>query len=164
MLSEYGKELKEKQKLKDLYNLREVQFRNYVKEILASRAKERKDAASLLVKKLENRFDNVIFRLGFATSRLGARQLVSHGHFLVNERPVNIPSYQVKKGDAVKIAPKSSKKNFFQNISARFKKHKTPSWMELDIKNLEGKIIGEPSVEETALPIEMSAIFEYYSR
>jgi small subunit ribosomal protein S4 len=162
-LSEYGKELREKQKLKNWYNLKEAQFRKYVKEALLSRGKT-EDASSILVKNLESRLDNVIFRLGIASSRIQARQLVSHGHFLVNGRSVNFPSYRVRKGDVVKIKPQSLKKNVFQSLSLKLKKQKTPSWLMIDVKNLEGKITGAPSFEEAAPPVEISAIFEHYSR
>ena len=162
-LSEYGKELREKQKLKEWYNLRERQFRKYVKEVLGHRGKA-EDAADLLIKILESRLDNVIFRLGLAVSRAQARELVSHKHFLVNAKPVNIPSYQSKKNDIIKVKPKSLKKAAFQNLSATLKKQKLPSWLVLNIENLEGKVTGEPSYEEVAPPVEISAIFEFYSR
>lgn len=162
-LSEYGKELKEKQKLKNWYNLKEKQFRKYVKEVLEARGRI-EDTELLLTKILESRLDNVVFRLGFAVSRTAARQMISHRHFLVNSRPVNIPSYLVKKGDKIKISPKSSKKTIFRNISTVLKKHKTPSWLELNAEKLEGRVINEPSFEEAGLPAEISSIFEYYSR
>lgn len=162
--SEYGKELREKQKLKNWYNLREAQLRKYLKEVLFSRGKAEKDLSDLLIKVLESRLDSVIFRLGFASSRAQARQLVSHRHFSVNGKPVNIPSYPVKKGDIITIKPQSLKKNIFQNISVKLKKQKIPSWLVFDVKSLEGKIIGEPSLEEVAPPVEIPVIFEYYSR
>jgi small subunit ribosomal protein S4 len=162
-LSEFGKELSEKQKLKIWYNLGERQFRKYVKEILQGRAKV-EDAASLLIGKLERRLDNVVFRLGFCSSRAQARQLISHGHFLVNGRVVNIPSFQVKKGDKIRVFPKSSKRTIFQNLPTLLKKYKTPSWLELNGEKLEGKIVGSPSLQESAPPVQVSLIFEYYSK
>ena len=162
-LSEYGKELKEKQKLKKLYNLREAQFRKYVKEVLRKRRMV-EDPTTLLVKRLENRLDNVVFRLGFAKTRVQARQLVNHGHFSVNDAKVNIPSYQIKKDDKITILPKKLQKKIFQNLSTTLKKHEPPSWLELDKEKLKGKVVGEPSVEEASLPIEIPAIFEFYSR
>lgn len=163
VLSEYGKQLREKQKLRSWYNLKERQFRKYVKEAFASRRKT-EDIASLLIRTLESRLDSVIFRLGIAISRGQARQLVSHGHFLVNGNPVNIPSYQIKKGDVVSIKHQSLGKNAFQNLSLKLKKHKNPSWLTFDMKNTEGKALGEPVIEEVAPPVEISTIFEYYSR
>lgn len=162
-LSEYGKQLREKQKLKNWYNLKEQQFKRYVKEALESRGKV-EDAATFLIKKLENRLDNVIFRLGFAVSRVQARQLVSHGHFLVDGKAVNIPSFQLKKGNKITFHLTSQKKNIFQNLKAKLKKYQPPSWLSLDIKNLEGKVKDVPSWEEGATPAEISAIFEFYSR
>ena len=162
-LSEYGKELAEKQKLRNWYNLGEKQFQKYVKEALEARGKV-KDASAFLIEKLESRLDNVLFRLGFASSRPMARQLISHRHFLVNGRPVNIPSFLVKKGDKIALKPASSKKNIFKNLISILKKHKPPSWLELSPEKLEGKVIKEPSLEEYAPVAEISSIFEYYSR
>ena len=161
--SEYGKELSEKQKLKNWYNLKERQFRKYIKEVLEKRGKV-KDAGALLVKKLENRLDNVVFRMGFTPSRVEARQIVNHGHFLVNEKKVNIPSYQVKKGDKISLRVSSRNKAMFQNLPTSLKKYQAPSWIEINIEKLEGEIVGEPNLEEAALPAEISTIFEFYSR
>jgi small subunit ribosomal protein S4 len=162
-LSEYGQALREKQKLKNWYNLKERQFKNYVKKILEKRGRV-KDASSLLIKILESRLDNVVFRLGFANSRDQARQLVSHGHFLVNGKSINIPSYLVKKGDTISLKAQKTKKAIFQNLKNLLKKYKVPNWLALDIEKLEGKVIGEPSLEEAVPPVEISAIFEFYSR
>lgn len=162
-LSEYGKELREKQKLKNWYNLKEKQFRKYVKEIL-ERGQRGEDVANFLIKKLESRLDNVVFRLGFASSRAQARQLVSHDHFLVNGKAINLPSYQLKKGDKITLSAKTRKKTIFQNLSTLIKKHRPPSWLQLNVEKLEGKVIGEPSLEEAGPPVEMSSIFEFYSR
>jgi small subunit ribosomal protein S4 len=154
-ISEYGKQLREKQKLKNLYSLREAQFRKIV----------RKSATpDLLIKLLENRLDNVVFRLGFAISRKQARQLVSHGHFLVNGKPINLPSYILRKGDVVKLKERSINKTVFKNILPLLKKQKLPSWLTLNVEKLEGKVVGIPSLEEAVLPVEFPLIFEYYSR
>lgn len=162
-LSEYGKELREKQKLKNWYNLGERQFRKYIKETLSKRGKI-EDAADFLVKHLEVRLDNVVFRLGFTQSRTQARKLIGQCHFLVNGRPINVPSYQLKKGDKISIRPKSRGKTIFQNLPTLLKKYQPSSWLELNIEKLEGKVTKEPSLEEVAPPAEISAIFEYYSR
>lgn len=162
-LSGYGKGLKEKQKLRNWYNLKENQFKKYVKEILSK--KEKKEDPSLtLIKKLENRLDNVIFRMGLASSREKSRQLVLHRHFLVNGRRVNVPSFEVRKGDVISIFDKSKQKNVFKDISNLLKKYQPPSWIKLDINKLEGEIIGEPSLEEASLPVEVPLIFEFYSK
>ena len=162
-LSEYGKELREKQKLRNWYNLRERQFSKYVRQALQARGKV-EDTASFLIETLEKRLDNVVFRLGFALSRDSARQMVSHRHFLVNGKPVNIPSYQVKKGDVVKLRPSSVEKNLFKRVKAILKKYTPPSWLELNVEALEGKVTGKPNFEEALPPAEISSIFEFYSR
>jgi len=162
-LSEYGKELREKQKLKNWYNLRESQFQKYVEAVLRSRQKT-EEPINLLIELLERRLDNVVFRLGFASSRTQARQLISHSHFLVNGKPINISSYYVKKDDVITFKPQKLKKNIFQNLSLKLKKQKAPSWLKLNIENLEGKVIAQPSFAEAVPPVEISAIFEYYSR
>ena len=161
--SEYGKELREKQKLKNWYHLRERQFKNYVKEVLEKKGKI-ENADEVLIKNLESRLDNVVLRLGFTTSRAQARQLVSHGYFLVNGKPTNIPSRRLKKGDVVSLKPQKEKKNIFKNLKNLLKKNKPPKWLQLDVEKLEGKVIGEPSLEEVAPPVEIPVIFEFYSR
>ena len=162
-LSEYGKELREKQKLRNWYNLRERQFKKYVKEIL-SQKQRKEDATALLIRKFENRLDNVIFRLGFAPSREQARQLISHRHFNVNGRLVNVPSFGVKKGDVIAVSDKSRKKVIFQNLANSLKKHKFPSWLKLNVEEFKGEVIGQASLEEAAPPAEISLIFEFYSK
>lgn len=162
-LSEYAKQLNEKQKLRNWYNLRERQFKSCAKYALDKRGKIG-NAQDIFIGKLEKRLDNVVFRLGFACSRVQARQLVSHKHFLVNGKRVNISSYQVDNGDEIQISAISQKNIVFQNLSMTLEKHQPPSWLKLDSKNLKGKVIGEPSFAEVAPPAEVSAIFEFYSR
>ena len=162
-LSEYGRELREKQKLRFLYNLKEKQFRKYVKQILEKRGTA-KNLSDLLIKTLERRLDNVVFRLGLASTRAQARQLVSHCHFLVNGKKVNIPSYQVNKGDKISVSESSRKKNIFKNLSLQAEKKELPSWVSTDFKKLEGKIKSLPSLTEVAPPVELPMIFEFYSR
>jgi len=162
-LSEYGKELREKQKLKNWYSLEENQFRNYVRKILKARGKVA-DAGTALIGALESRLDNVIFRLGFASSRIAARQMVSHGHFTINNRSIDIPSCSVKKGDKINVKPNSIKKTIFQKVAPQLLKYNPPSWLKLDAKGMEGKVIGSPSLEEAAPPAEISSIFEFYSK
>jgi len=162
-LSEYGKELREKQKLKSWYNLEEKQFSNYVKAILKARGKIA-DAGAALIQTLESRLDNVVFKLGFASSKLAARQLVSHRHFMVNGRPINIASYLVKKGDKISVNPHSLEKSTFKKLPSILKKHNPPSWLKLDAEKLEAKVIDLPNLDEAAPPAELSAIFEFYSK
>jgi len=161
--SEYGKELQEKQKLKNWYNLRERQFANYVKDILKRKGKV-EDAAGTLIQKLESRFDNVVFRLGFASSRIQARQFVSHGHFLINGKAVTKPSYQLKKGDKVAVNPFSRKKKNIEKAAPLLKKYQPPAWLKLDPEKIEAEVIGAPNLIEAAPPAELSTIFEFYSR
>ncbi len=161
--SEYKKELLEKQKLRLWYGLSEKQFKIYIKKILKKRGRE-EDASSKLIKTLEKRLDNVVFRLGFASSRRQARQLVSHSNFLVNGKPVNVPSYQVRQGDVISLKEQKKKKAFFKKVLSSLKKNQPMSWLELDKEKLSGKVIGEPNIEETGAPAEVSSIFEYYSR
>ena len=161
--SEYAKELKEKQKLKNWYNLGEKQFRKYVKETLKARGNV-VDAGSSLIETLESRLDNVVFRFGFASSRSAARQMVSHRHFMVNDKIVNIPGYLVKKGDEIKVKPSSVKKPIFQKLPAILKKQSLPSWLKLDVEKFEGKIVDSPKMAEAIPPAEISIIFEFYSK
>jgi len=161
--SEYKKELIEKQKLREWYNLSEKQFKNYVEEILAKRGKI-EDAGLALVQKLEKRLDNVVYKLGFASSRREARQLVSHGHFLVNQKPVNIPSFQVKKGDVISVKEKDIKKPYFKKIAILIKEIEPPPWLKLDKQKLEGKVVGEPTLETAQVPVEISSVFEFYAK
>ena len=162
-LSEYGKEVREKQKLKYLYNLREKQFGNYVKKILAVRGGTA-DAAQSLIQLLELRLDNAIFRLGFASTRQQARQMVSHGHFLVNDTRTTTPSYHLRKGDVVSLRSQSKNKTLFKDLGSRLKGFQPPAWLELDKANFTAKVTGDPSLVEATPPVEMSAIFEFYSR
>jgi len=162
-LSVFGKELKEKQKLKSWYNLRERQFHNYVKEVLKKRGGT-EDASTQLIQVLERRLDNVVLRLGFANSRIQARKLITQRHFLVNDKIVNFPSLSVEIGDKIKIRPESLKKGMFKDISSTIKKHVAPSWLSLNINNFEGEVKSLPTFVEAASPVEVSAIFEFYSR
>ena len=162
-LSEYGKELREKQKLKNWYNLDEKQFRMYVAKAMEAQRKG-KEVGTTLIQILESRLDNIVFRLGFAPSRSGARQMVSHGHFEVNGRLTNIPSYLVKKGDKIKVKETSQKKTIFQKVLPQLLQHHLPSWLRLDSKKLEGEVIDLANLEEVAPPVELSSIFEFYSK
>ena len=161
-LSEYGRELREKQELKAWYNLREAQFRNYVKEVLGKKGSG--EAGNSLIKKLESRLDNVIFRSGFASSRAQARQLAAHGFFLVNEKRIKSPSYQVKKGDKIKFLHSKREKKNIKSLKTLLKKYQPPVWLKIDKENLEAEVIGIATLEEAAPPIEISSVFEFYSR
>ena len=120
--------------------------------------------SSELIKELEKRLDNVIFRSGFTDSRPNARQMVSHGHFVVNGKPVNIPSYNVKKGDVISVKESKRKKNMFKNVSEILKRKEAPVWLSLNKEKMEVKTIGDPDLLEVNPPAEISLIFEFYSR
>lgn len=161
--SEYKKSLQEKQTLKRLYGLSEKQFKKYVQNALG-KIRKVENVSDELVKNLEKRLDNVVFRLGLTKTRAQSRQLVSHAYFLINNKPVNIPSFQVKKGDVILIKESKKKKIIFKDVKDALKKSETPLWLNIDKESLQSKIIGEPSLAEVNLPVEISLIFEFYSR
>lgn len=162
-LSEYGKQLREKQKLRNWYNLREHKFREYVLDTIKARGKIA-DTSAYLIKLLESRLDNVVFRLGFAVSRSAAKKIISHKHILVNRKPINIASYQVKKGDVIALKEKAIAKPGFKNLPTILKSYTAPTWLQLDVAKLEGKVSGEPNLEESAPPSDLLSIFEFYSK
>lgn len=155
--SQYGKQLREKQKVRRMYGVMEKQFRNYVTQAM----KERGNTGDKLLSLLERRLDNAVYRLGFAPTRPASRQYVSHGHILVNGKKLNIPSYQVKANDSISLA-----KNAL-NIPAvkkqtELKDVKIPSWLKR--KATVGMIDRLPSMEDIVEPISVSDIVEFYSR
>ncbi len=159
-ISEYGTQLIEKQKICGIYNIRERQFKRYFREA----SKERGVIGDNLLKKLETRLDNVIFKLGLAESRRKARQFVSHGPILINNKKVNIPSFQVKPKDIIKVKKVSFSSAVFKDLGTKLKKFKTPDWLSLDKNKLEGKIVSYPKREDISIPVDMQMIVEYYSR
>ena len=156
--SEYGVQLNEKQKVKFLYGLREKQFRNTYEKA----AKRAGGAGENLLIMLESRFDNVVFRMGFAATRREARQLVNHGHFLVNGKKANIPSMELKAGDVVSVRERSKNSPKFKEL--RDMVITTPQWIDIDLDKLEGKIVATPTRADVDLPIEEHYIVEFYSR
>ena len=161
-LSEYGQQLSQKQELKDQYNLRERQFKRYVTEVLSKGGM--RNSAELLMQRLEKRLDSVVFRMGMAQTRKQARQMVGHGHFLVNGRAADVPSYSIAKGDIISLRPTSQKTALFQNIKLTLKKYQPPSWIQLEREKMEGTVVGEPKLEEIAPSMEVPLIFEFYSK
>lgn len=158
--SDYSIQLREKQKAKKLYNILEKQFR-----ISFEKAKKQKgDAGENLLKILEMRLDNAVYRLGFSKSRGHARQLVNHGQFTVNDKKVNIPSYQVKPGDVIKIKKSAQKNKEFINLKEKFKKQEAPGWLNINIEDLSGKILHQPSKADIGMQINTQMIVEFYSR
>ena len=159
--SEYGVQLREKQKAKSFYGVLESQFRKYFEE--AARSKE--ITGTRLLQILESRLDNVIYRLGLATSRAQARQLVRHGHFEVNGVKVNIPSYLTKVGDVIKVRESSANSEIFkQIIEANENGRPVPTWLESNLADKIGKIVALPTREEIDLPVQEHLIVELYSK
>jgi small subunit ribosomal protein S4 len=158
--SEFALQLREKQKTKRYYGVSEKQFRRYVG--MAEKAKEVTGLA--LLKNLEQRLDNVVSTLGFATSRRDAKQIVSHGHVLVNGKKVNVPSYSVSKGDVIEISTGSKEAARIMAAVQGAGKRTVPTWLEVDHGTLKGVVKDLPGREEITLPVEENMIVEYYSR
>jgi small subunit ribosomal protein S4 len=157
-LSEYGIQLREKQRVKRTYGVLEKQFRKYYE--MASRMKG--NTGSLLSSLLERRLDNVVYRLGLADSRNKARQLVNHGHFLLNGKKVDIASCLVKEGDVVSL--KNEDENCFQDLKKTLKNYKTPSWLSLEYQKLQGKVVSLPIGKEIDTDIDIHLVIEHYSK
>ncbi|MDI7259934.1 MAG: 30S ribosomal protein S4 [Thermodesulfobacteriota bacterium] len=158
--SDYGSQLREKQKVKRLYGLLENQFRNTFKE-----ADRRKGiTGEVLLQLLERRLDSTVYRLGFANSRNEARQLVRHTHFLVNQSKVNIPSFLIKPGDVIEVREKSKKVVRILESLEGVARRGVPQWLELEKEQLKGTVKGLPAREDITLPIQEKLIVELYSK
>ena len=157
-ISDYGLQLREKQKAKRFYGLQKTQFRN----LFDKAARKTGITGENLLILLETRLDNVVFRLGFASSRKEARQLVNHGHFKVNGRKVNIPSYEVKAGDVITVKEKSTNSPKFKEVKEMT--ITVPSWLTVDVEKLEGKILSVPTRAEIDTPVAEHLIVELYSK
>jgi small subunit ribosomal protein S4 len=158
--SDYGVQLREKQKLKRMYGLLERQFRGYFEK--ADRQKGITGTNLLLF--LERRLDNMVFRMGFANSRTEARQLVRHKHFLVNGKPVNIPSYLVNVGGEIQVREKSRKVERIQEAMEIVARRGVPQWLELNKSNFSGVVKALPSREELVMPVQEQLVVELYSK
>ena len=158
-LSNYGIQLREKQKAKRFYGVLESQFRKYFE--IAD--KQTGITGENLLRLLESRLDNVVYRLGFASSRAEARQLVVHGHFRVNGKKVDIPSYLVSAGDIISVKERSKSSDKFRSLVENFKGN-VPEWLTVDMEKLEGTVLSLPSREDIDLPIAENLIVELYSR
>ena len=157
-ISNYGTQLREKQKAKRIYGVLESQFRTTYE-----RAEKMKGiAGENLLKLLEMRLDNVVFRLGFGASRTEARQLVTHGHFLVNGKKVDIPSYRVSVNDVITVCEKSRGTEKFKTFAENPKA--LPKWLTANVENFEGKVIAEPVREDIYVPVNETLIVELYSK
>ena len=158
--SEYGMQLREKQKAKFIYGVLEKQFRGYF-----NKAKRQPGiTGENLMRILESRLDNVVFRLGFARTRKEARQTVSHGHIMVNGRRVDVPSYRVKAGDVVSVAPKSKELLVIKSALVSNARFEVPAWLEVDIEKLQGNVLALPQRDQIDLDINEQLIVELYSK
>ena len=156
----YGIQLREKQKVKRVYGVLENQFRRYFE----SAARHRGVTGVMLLQALETRLDNVVYRLGFATSRPQARQLVRHGHFLINGKKVDIPSYAVKMGDEVRVREASAKSAVVAHAIDEVKGRGVPEWLQVDAANTLGRVLSIPTREQINLPVQEQLIVELYSK
>ncbi len=158
--SDFGKQLRAKQKARRVYGVLERQFRRYYKQALKSRGL----TGLTMLQILESRFDNVIYRMGFASSRSQARQLVAHGHFMVNGQKTDVPSMQIKPGDVIEIREASRKKIFFKELTDIAKERTVPEWISRDVGKLSGEISRLPERAEIDANLNEQLVVEYYSR
>ena len=158
-ITDYGKQLREKQKMRQIYRVLEGPFRAYVDEA----QRRRGVTGENLLQLLEMRLDNIAYRLGFVTSRAQGRQFVNHGHFLVNGRSVDIPSYQVRPGDVITVAEASRRNTMIQDALAGLAA-RVPSWLSLDPHQFSGKVLSAPRRDEVDTQVEEHTIIEFYSR
>ncbi|MEW6570797.1 MAG: 30S ribosomal protein S4 [Nitrospirota bacterium] len=159
-LSDYGIQLREKQKVRKMYGILERQFRQYF-----GKAERKKGVTGeILLQLIESRLDTIVFRMGFAPNRRKARQLVNHGHILLNGRKVNLPSYTVKAGDVIEVKEGSKNIPEIPDSIAKSEHRGLPPWVEVDTANLKGKVLHIPSREEIQLPVQEQLIVELYSK
>ena len=159
-ITDYLIQLREKQKLKKIYGLRERQFKNLFE--LASKMKG--STGDNFISLLERRLDNVVYRMGFASSRAQARQLIVHGHILVDGRKVNIPSYLVKQGNKITLKEKTRQNYYVLKSISRLENVPVPEWISLNLENFEGTIVRLPERKDVQLPVSEHLIIEFYSK
>jgi len=159
-LSEYGRQLSEKQRLKRIYGILERQMKKYFLKAQSAAGDTREN----LLRELETRLDNVIFRLGWASSRAAARQLISHGLVLVNQRGVSAPSFQAKKGQIISLKERAKKAKQTEEMAAKLKKYETPVWLKSDAEKMEAQILAMPQGSELGDLAPVGLIVEFYSR
>jgi small subunit ribosomal protein S4 len=159
-VGEYGLQLREKQKVRRVYGVLERQFRNYFRVASTHSGV----TGEYLLRSLELRLDNVVFRMGFATSRAQARQLVGHRHFAVNGVPTNIPSFQLKPGDKVEVRESRRGREPFKTAKETLKNHQAPEWLSIDAANLAGTVTDVPRRDQMPLDLNEQLVVEYYSR
>ncbi len=158
--SEYALQLKEKQKVKFVYGILEKQFHKYYEKA----ANQKGNTGDNMMVLIERRLDNVAYRLNFGKTRRMARQMVTHGHLLVNGQKVDIPSYEIKAGDEISIREKSRDIPFFKALREEGAERMIPQWLELDTENLKGRVVALPTRADIDMPIEEHMIVEFYSR
>jgi len=160
-MTEYGLQLKEKQKIKNVYGVSESQFARYVSE-----ATEQKGGSPVerLFEKLERRLDNVVYRMGLAHSRVHARQIVSHGHIMVGKNKLTIPSYQVREGDELHIREGSKRATLFADATEKMNANKTPAWLATDPTKFTAVVKGTPKYDKGELGFNFQTVIEFYSR
>ncbi|MBX4198377.1 30S ribosomal protein S4 [Candidatus Parcubacteria bacterium] len=158
--TDFGVQLLEKQKARYTYLLSERQFSNYVLKALAKKGTNK----DLLYGALESRIDNIVLKAGFAPTRSAARQLVSHGHIVVNGKRVNVPSYAVKVGDKLSIREASQKKPVFADLEERLKKYQAPSWLKIEPEKKTIEVQGAPKLNQEELLFDIGQVLEFYSR
>ena len=159
-VSDRGIQLREKQKARYIYGIMEGQFRKYMEQAF----KKPGVTGQYLLELLERRLDNAVFRLGFAESRRQARQLVLHGHFTVNGRKTNIPSYTMRPGEVIAWKESHKQRDFFKALTADIPKRPVPQWLNLDTTTMTGRVSGPPTQEDLESSIDTRLIVEYYSR
>ncbi len=159
-VGDYGLQLREKQKVRRTYSVLERQFRNYFD---AADARPGMTGENLL-RMLELRLDNAVYRMGFAPSRAAARQLVNHGHFSVNGRPTNVSSYQLKAGDRVEVRESHREREPFKVAKETLRSHQAPDWLSIDAAKLSGSVLDQPRRDQMPLDLNEQLVVEYYSR
>jgi len=159
--SDYAKQFLEKQKVRFTYGITEKQFKNY---ILKSMSGKNVNPSEVLFKALESRLDNAVYRMGIAHTRRAARQLVSHGHIIINGKRVTIPSYSVKPSEIVTIRIGSQTSPLFTELKTKLKDYTAPSWVVFDVEKGEGKVVGSPTYTKTDLAFDLTPVLEFYSR
>jgi small subunit ribosomal protein S4 len=159
-VSEFGLQLREKQKVRKSYSVLERQFRNYFEKAEQGKGMTGEN----LLRLLEMRLDNVVYRMGFASSRAQARQLVSHGHFAVNGRPTNVPSFGTKVGDRIEVRDSRRNREYFKTADQTIKAAQIPEWVSVDPSKLSGTVLSEPAREQMPLEFNEQLVVEFYSR
>jgi len=158
--SEYAKQLKEKQKARDIYGLSEKQFANLYAEAIKTKGQ----TGDMMKRLLEQRFDNLLFRAGFAMTRMQARQFAGHGLFLINGRRVTSPSYRVQPGEVITVRPKTKDSPIFVSIREKHAKYHAPKWIKVEAANLKAEVVAIPDPVDAENAVDMRLVIEFYSR